>query len=455
MRVIIGLLLLQLVLSPVLAVAQSNETEEERKKRIEGMLMQVEKQIFESKKLVDGKRQERQSLERDLDLIDAEIDKAQLGIQARSLAIEQLNDQIEDKEEVLEVLDSRLDKQRTSLAEIMRQTQAIDDFSLAEVMLSNKNFSDFFDDIDNFNSVKQSLNDSLEILEEIKRDTHLQKSSLEEKQQTEAEMKRLQELEKLEIEKKEDEKEEILEVTRGEEERYQNMLESQQKTAAQLRAQLFELLGGGGAIPFPEAVGYAKAASAQTGVSAALILAILEQESAFGSNIGSCTYDQMSHGRAVMHPDRDAPVFEAMAQTLGFSAATQQVSCPWIRSGERIGWGGAMGASQFIPSTWAIYGGFVDSGSGWVYDQSRDAIRTLLGKNTPSSPFVNRDAFMATALLMRDNGAAGTYDSEWTAAVRYFSGWAGASNPVNHPYGDSVMKRKARLENEIRILDAG
>lgn len=453
MRTLVGFFVMTLVLLPVFTHA---ETEEQRKKRIEGMLMQVEQQIFQSKQLVDGKRQERRSLERDLDLIDAEINKAQLGIQARDLAIQQLNDQIEDKEEVLIVLNSRLDKQRKSLAEVMRQTQAIDDVSMVEVMLSNKNFSDFFSEVDSFHAVKESLNDSLEILEEIKRDTYVQKNSLEEKQQTEAEMKQLQELEKIEIERKEAEKAEILEVTRGEEERYQALLESQQKTAAQLKAQLFELLGGGGAIPFPEAVAYAQNASAKTGVSAALILAILEQESSFGSNIGSCTYDQMSWGKPVMHPDRDAPVFVAMAAELGFNPSTQQVSCPWIRGGtERIGWGGAMGASQFIPSTWAIYGGFVNTGGGWSYNQSRDSIRTLLGKNVPSSPFVNQDAFMATALLMRDNGAAGTYNSEWTAAVRYFAGWAGANNPINHPYGDSVMKRKSRLENEIRILEAG
>ena len=452
MRAVIGFFVALFIFAPVFVQA---ETEAERKKRIEGMLMQVEQQIFQSKQLVDGKKQERQSLERDLDILDAEINKAQLGIQARALAIEQLKDQIDDKEEILIILNSRLDKQRKSLAEIMRQTQAVDDFSLVEVMLSNKNFSEFFDDIDSFHAVKKSLNDSLEILEEIKLDTHLQKNSLENKQETEAEMKQLQELEKIDIEVKEDKKEVILQVTKGEEDRYVQLLESQQKTASQLKAQLFELLGGGGAIPFPEAVAYAEVASANTGVSSALILAILEQESSFGSNIGSCTYNEQIYGRAVMHPDRDQPVFKAMAYGLGFDADIQQISCPWIRSGERIGWGGAMGPSQFIPSTWATYGGFINIGSGWEYDKSRDAIRTLLGNDRPSSPFINQDAFMATALLMRDNGAAGTYNTEWTAAVRYFAGWAGAKNPINHPYGDNVMKRKSRLENEIRILRGG
>jgi len=431
------------------------ETEAERRERLELQLQTVERQILQQKVLVDSKRQERQSLERDLNLIDAEITKAELGIEARELAIAELTSQIGDKAVVIDILTERLEKQRASLAELIRQTQAVDDYSLVEVMLSNDNFSEFFTDVESFRSVKSSLNDSLETLEEIKIDTEEQKQSLEEKQLTEAELKRLQELEKQEIEQKESQKEEILEVTRGQEEAYVELLEAQQKTAGQLRAQLFDLLGGGGAIPFPEAVALAQVASQQTGVSASLILAILEQESAYGSNIGSCVYDEVIHGRPVMHPDRDAPVFIAMPAELGFDPSRQQISCPWIRQGSRVGWGGAMGPSQFIPSTWAIYGGFVNNGSTWSYVKSQDAIRTLLGKSTPSSPFQNQDAFLATALLMRDNGAAGTYNSEWTAAIRYFAGWAGANNPINHPYGDSVMARKQRLENEIRILQGG
>lgn len=432
------------------------ETEAERKARLQKELEQVEREILKQQVLVEDKQVERQSLERDLDILDAQIKKAQLGIQARNTAIAQLGDQIEDKEALVVELNSRMDRQRQSLGQLLRKTQEIDDFSLVEVLLSRENFSEFFEDLESFQSIKASLNDSVDLLKEIKADTEGQKIALEEKQLTEAEMRELQEQQKREIEEREAEKEEILEITKGQEAAYQELLEVKQKTAAQIRAQLFELSGGGGAIPFPEAVALAKTASAQTGVPAALILAILEQESAYGSNIGSCIYNDSVQGRDVMHPDRDQPVFVAMASVLGFDPRSQQISCPWIRNGERLGWGGAMGPSQFIPSTWAIYGGIVNNGNGWEYSSSKDVIRTLLGKSSPSSPFNNQDAFMATALLMRDNGAAGgSYNAEWTAAIRYFAGWSGASNPVNHPYGDNVMSRKARLEGEIKILDAG
>jgi hypothetical protein len=265
-------------------------------------------------------------------------------------------------------------------------------------------------------------------------------------------MKRIQEIEKRGIEQKEKEKEQILTVTKGEERQYRQLLESQQRTAAQLRAALFELLGGGGGIPFPQAVELAKYASRVTGVDAAMILAILEQETNLGANLGSCVYNDVRGDRAVMHPDRDAPVFLAIAEILGFDARTRSVSCPIVSGGQRVGWGGAMGPSQFIPSTWAIYGGIVNTGSGWTYDASADAIRRINGNNSPANPFNNRDAFIATALLLRDNGAGGTYASDRLAALRYYAGWGGASNPANAFYGDQVMQRKSRLAQEIAIL---
>jgi membrane-bound lytic murein transglycosylase B len=434
----------------------SAETDAEKRARIEAQLQQVEKQMLIQQQLVEVKQEERQSLERDLDILDAQVRKAQLGIQARALAISSLTDQIGDKEELIEILNYRLDKQKISLAELLRQTEAVDDYSLVEVLLSNESFSDFFADVESFRSVKKSLNDSLQALAEIKLDAEGQKSSLLEKQQTEAELKAMQELEKKTIESREKQKEQILHVTKGEEQAYQELLASQQKTAAQLRNALFQLLGGSGAIPFPEAVALATYAGTQTGVSPALLLAVVEQESNYGSNLGSCLVGDIQAGKSVMHPERDAPVFLAIANILGFDAATQKVSCAIIGSnGNRIGWGGAMGPLQFIPSTWAVYGGIVNNGSGWVYDKSRDAIRSLTGGTAASNPFNKQDAFMASALLLRDNGATGSYASDRLAALRYYAGWGGATRAENQFYGDQVMERKARLEGEIKTLDGG
>lgn len=429
------------------------ETDAERRTRLEQELRIVEQQIVSQTRLVESKRQERQSLERDIAIIEGEIKEAELGIQARALAIEQLSDQIGDKEVVISILEEKQKKQQESLADLVRKSAVMDDYTLVEVMLSRDSFSEFFNDIAIYQNIKESLNDSLEALHQIREDTLHEVSNLEEKQQTEAEMKLIQELEHEQIQAKERQKSEILEETKGEEAAYQRILNEQRQTAAQLRNALFELAGGGGGISLPQAIDLARYASGKTGVDTALILAILEQETNIGKNLGSCVFTDSSSGKPIMHPTRDEPIYLAIAKNLGFDPYSQKVSCPLYQGGSRVGWGGAMGPSQFIPSTWAIYGGMVNAGGSWTYAQGNDAIRRINGTGAPANPFNNQDAFLATALLLRDNGADGTYAGDRRAALRYYAGWGGASNPANAFYGNQVMNRKAKFEGKIRILD--
>jgi septal ring factor EnvC (AmiA/AmiB activator) len=321
-KLIVGFLVAVLLVPPLTTGA---ETESERRTRLESELQSVERQILTQQRLVEDKQMERQSLERDISIIESEITKAQLGIRARSVAIEQLSGQIGDKEVVLDILTEKLAKQQDSLADLVRKSALLEEYSLVEVMLSKQSFSEFFTDVATFQTLKGSLNESLDVLHGIRRDTREQKNELENKQETEAEMKRIQELEKSQIEKKEAEKEQILTVTRGEEKEYQALLDSQRKTASQLRNALFELLGGGGGIAFPEAVRLAKYAAGVTGVDAALILAILEQETNIGSNLGSCLFTDSRSDRPIMHPTRDEPVFLAIADVLGFDPYTHSV----------------------------------------------------------------------------------------------------------------------------------
>ena len=255
----------------------------------------------------------------------------------------------------------------------------------------------------------------------------------------------------------EKDKQQLLARTKGLEANYQTFIASSQKSAAQIRAELF-MLRDSASIPFGVALTYAQAAEKVTGTRAAVTLGVLKQETNLGENLGTGTW------RVDMAPNRDQPVFAFITQTLGLDPDKMPVSKkPWY------GWGGAMGPGQFIPSTWVCYGGFVNTqtntctptaGLGlafwqgpWQYVASKDRVRKLLGANVPSNPWDAQVAIMATAMLMADNGAsAQTPAAERLAALRYFAGYAHANNPAYAFYGDGVMEFASQFQQDINQL---
>ncbi|MDZ4284399.1 MAG: lytic murein transglycosylase, partial [Patescibacteria group bacterium] len=124
-----------------------------------------------------------------------------------------------------------------------------------------------------------------------------------------------------------------------------------------------------------------------------------------------------------------------VTQELGINPDITPVSCPMRDAkGNQIGWGGAMGPAQFIPSTWMGY---------------RERIVAVSGR-APANPWDIRDAFIAAALYLKNAGAvAGNEQSEWAAAMRYFSG---STNPRFRFYGDNVLALARRYEEDIKAL---
>jgi len=204
-------------------------------------------------------------------------------------------------------------------------------------------------------------------------------------------------------------------------------------------------LRGSDAISFGDAVEFSTRAYKETGIRPAFLLGILSEETNLGANLGSGNWKVDSH------PTRDKPIFKIITDTLGLDPDKMPVSKkPWY------GYGGAMGPAQFIPSTWVFYGGYAESSKGagdWTYYKSKDKVRKLTGKNSPSNPWDPEDAIMAAAVLLRDNGGAkGGYNAEWLAAQRYFAGWKNAENPSYAFYGNEVMELTAKYQKQIDIL---
>lgn len=430
-----------------------------RRAELEAQLVELEKLMQQQQVLLQSKQGERVSLERDLDIIDAKIAKARLDIRARELALEKLQDEIFDKQVTIIELTDKLDREKESLAELVRRTAEIDDLSLVEVVLSGKTFSEFFEEFDDFEAVKIALQSSFEEIEGLRTANSKEKSTLENKHASEADLRQLQLLQKEKLDEQEKEKARILKSTKGQEAQYQQMLKNTEQSASQIRAELFELRGSA-AINLGNAIEFANFAGAKTGVRPALILGVLKQETRLGEFLGNGSW------QSDMHPTRDRPLFQVITKTLGLDPNKMPVSAK-----PGYGWGGAMGPAQFIPSTWSCYGGYINTVTGdcnnsarsldwdsfwagpWVYNANSDRLRVVRGKQSPSNPWDNQDAFIAAGILMKDNGAdRGGYDAERTAALRYFAGWGNADNPAYAFYGDGVMEHAAYYQKQIDAL---
>lgn len=396
-----------------------------RKAQLERDLAEIEKQINAQQQLLVAKQRETVSLERDVAILDAKIEKERLSIRARTLEIQKLSAGIADKEVTISALSAKIEREKESLAELVRKTNRIDSFSLAEVVLSKQNLSEFFADIDSFTEIKEALNDSFVEIADTKQNTQAAKSSLEDKRTEEMALRTVQELEKQRIEQQEREKQRILKESRGVEKVYQTILKEKERSAASIRAELFSLRGSA-AIPFGDALLLAERAGGKLGVRPAFLLGIIAEESNLGENVGTGNW------KVDMHPTRDRPIFADITARLGLNPDTMPVSKkPWY------GWGGAMGPAQFIPSTWILY---------------EKRLANLTGHNPPN-PWNPEDAFMASAMLLADNGAdKGGYNNERLAALRYLAGWNNAQKSAYAFYGDDVMELAAKYQKQIDIL---
>ncbi len=424
---------------PQVSLAASKNTDddiEERERELQKQLDAKMKEIAALSVFAQEKGAERASLERDVALLEADIKKAHLEIQARNIKIQQLGGEITARKETLNELNQKMERQKGSLAQIIRQMNEIDDYTLVEVALSNQNISDFFEDLDSFDSVGVALQGSFRDIEQTKGETNNEKKSLEVSQTKEIDFKYAQEVEKQKIEAQEAQKQQVLGVTKGQEALYNQLIDQRRAEAARISAELFSLRDTDG-IQFGQALEYAKEASRLTGVRTAFLLGILKQESNIGENVGSCVVTNLETGETQsvnsgtkflngIHPVRDLPIFQTLMKKLGREPLSTKVSCPLS-----IGYGGAMGPAQFIPSTW----------NGYI-----SRLQDLLG--TYPDPWNPQHAFIASAVYLADLGAAaGGYSAEYEAAARYYAG--GNWQTAGKGYATSVLNHAETIQTTM------
>lgn len=437
----------------------------EQRLEYERQLQEIEREMAELQKTIDENRQQQRTLANEIAYIDAQINRFNLQIRAIDIDIANLNREIVETQQEINRTGVQISEKKEAISSALRSLHKTQNTSMVSVFLAHNTISEFFGSLTNIILVQNTLQSALADIVILRENLLAQKEELSLSKRDTENLRNAQEIQRNNLQGLQGQRRNLLTATRGREAEYQNLLEETKKTAAEIRSRIFQMIGGG-ELSFENAFQIARLVQDATGVRAALLLAVLDRESGLGINVGRCTYNQIipQTGLPVMHPTRDIPVFEAIAANLKNAGIAPgdpiPVSCPILRDGNH---GGAMGPSQFIPSTWAIFGGYERNSSGnWVYNPSKDRISQVTG-NRPSSPWNNTDAFTATGLYLKQlmsTRACNNYGNEIPsirqtliercAAAMYYAG--GRWYTYRFWYGDAVVKRADRLEEDIRIM---
>lgn len=412
------------------ATATSSDNDAERT-QLEGQLAQLESQIDQYQGQISSYETQGKTLNNQIDILNDKIASINLQIQATNLTIQQLNVEIGEAQSEIAATQSEIVNKKAAMGTLAQELYQDDQTNLMQVFLQNPQLSDFWDETQAISLLQNSFRLTVQQVTDLQAELQDEEQQFEASKSDAAVAAAYQQAQTQEVASTVSQKTELLAETQGQESKYQTLLAETQTTASQIRDRIFQLLGGG-QLSFEDAYQYAQVASNATGMDPAFILAILDRESALGENVGQCNY------QTAMSPSNQ-PIFLSIVQSLNLNPNTMTVSCPNADGA----YGGAMGPAQFEPSTWDIYS---------------TTVAQVTGDNPPS-PWNNTDAFVATALYLKDNMAGcqtvytTTISQERCTAAKYYAGsrWQG----YLWTYGEAVVEQTQSFASDIQTITNG
>ncbi|WKZ28639.1 MAG: lytic murein transglycosylase [Patescibacteria group bacterium] len=417
------------------ALAQTSSEIQAQQTELQKQLKEIERQIADYEKQLKDVRSEKNTLANKLKQLNAQRAKLNLQVQQTKALLNETLGKLDATQSQIAVQGEKLEMLHRQMGVVLQELHRQDQRGLIEILLSGSDLSGFFAQVNGYAQINEGLSVLLDQTKRLEASLKKQEETLVEQKQQQENLVAIAQLQTQEVATTISAQDALLQQTKGKETNYQSALSDTKKRASEIKNRIYNLIEVGKKVTFGEAVAVADWASSHTGVRSAFLLAILTQESNLGKNVGTCNRanDPPSKSwRVVMKPSRDHEPFKNITSSLNLPIDTTPVSCPMKDAqGNQVGWGGAMGPAQFIPSTWASYAPKVEAISGKT-----------------ANPWDMRDAFLASAIYLKALGA-GNQSGEWTAAMKYFSG---STNLKYRFYGDNVVKLAEQYQEDIDEL---
>ena len=361
---------------------------------------------------------EKNSLLISLDVINDNIQMTRLELDKTNISINLAHQQIKKNEQEMKDTENQIERLRVELKNILREMRVLDQSSLWQSLFSKGSFTDFLQANSAFSSLQRKMMNIILITQDARKVLEKQKISLMQKNDDLSQLQVLQEAQNNSLHVEESNKQVALTKTVAQQKKVSGLIVEAEQARKEISQKLFSLRNAGISMSLTDALAIAKYAGKVTGVRPALLLGVLKIESNLGTNVGSGRYPDDIHP---LH--RDA--FLRVVKKLGLEPDKAPVSA---KPKSYSGWGGAMGPGQIMPGTW---------------ESVENSVAELTGRTLPS-PYNLQDAFVATAIILRNSGAAA--GNEYEAINRYF---AGGNWQRFTWYGDRVLAVAKEYENNF------
>ncbi len=190
---------------------------------------------------IEAKQAEKNTLNSQLEILEARQAKAQLEIEKANLEINKTD--LEAKKVNLDIMDtnSRIEQQKEHISKLLRLVYKQDQISTLEILLLNNSISEFLNQSKYLENANEELRNSLAKLQNDKERLERAQVEVKEKSQELTKLKNDLEEKKSQLAYEESEKNYLLEETKSSERAYQDLLQQAKREAAQAAADIANL----------------------------------------------------------------------------------------------------------------------------------------------------------------------------------------------------------------------
>lgn len=218
-------------------IQELNQQIQNQKKQLDSL---AERQKAYSQ-AIEAKQAEKNTLNSQLEILEARQAKAQLEIEKANLEINKTD--LEAKKVALDIMDtnSRIEQQKEHISKLLRLVYKQDQISTLEILLLNDSISEFLNQSKYLENANEELRNSLAKLQNDKERLERAQVEVKDKSQELAKLKNDLEEKKSQLAYEESEKNYLLEETRSSEKAYQDLLQQAKREAAQAAADIANL----------------------------------------------------------------------------------------------------------------------------------------------------------------------------------------------------------------------